>query len=93
MCDVVRAAPAVVHRGVGAEHVVVGEEVGEAELLDPLGVRPHRADVGADLGLREHDADAHRPVSTTSARQGPCQVPHDAIDVHQQGGVPEPLVA
>ena len=49
-------------RDVGAEHVVVGEEVVVAELLGRLRERPHGARVGADLGLREDDAQAHARI-------------------------------
>src|SRR5262249_38659699 len=52
---VVRAGPASMYLRVGADDVVVGEDVGETELLDRLAVRPHRADVAAELGLREDD--------------------------------------
>ena len=38
--DVVGPAPAGVHGRVGADHVVVGQQVGEAELVDPLRRRP-----------------------------------------------------
>ena len=75
--DVVGAGPTVVHRGVGAEHVVVREEVRVSERFDPCAVRPHRAHVRADLGLREHHADLHRlglsrigPVVTRAATEG-----------------------
>jgi hypothetical protein len=52
------------HRRVGADHVVVGEDVGEPELLHPLGVGAHRADVGTDLGLGEDCTDLHRHCLT-----------------------------
>ena len=64
--DVVRAVPRRVHLGIGAEHVVVREQVREAELLDPLRVRADRAAVRADLGLGEHDAYLHGVYRTTS---------------------------
>lgn len=56
---VVRPGPARVHSGIGTEDVVVGQQVGEAQLLDPLNVGTDRAAVGANLGLREHDAYIH----------------------------------
>ena len=52
---VVGAAPRRVHRRVGAEHVVVGEDVGEAEPVDRLGVGAHGTNVAAELGLGEDD--------------------------------------
>ena len=56
---VVGAGPALVNRRVGTDHVVVGEQVGVAELLDALGVCAHRADVATEFRLGEHHADAH----------------------------------
>ena len=53
---------------VGAEHVVVGEQVVEAELLDRLRVGAHAAQVGADLGLREDDAELHRRIRRLEGR-------------------------
>ena len=67
--DVVRAAPRLVHLGIGAEHVVVGQQVLEAELLDALRVRADRAPIGADLRLREHDTDLHARQITTTCRR------------------------
>ena len=57
--------------GVGAEHVVVREEVRGSRAARPLcAYGPHRADVGADLGLREHDSDLHRlGLSATGAHR------------------------
>ena len=49
------------HVGIGPEHVVVGQDVGEAEVFHLLGVGAHRAHVGSDLGLGEDDADSHGP--------------------------------
>jgi hypothetical protein len=46
-------------RGVGADHVVVGEQMGVAELLDPVGVGAHSADIATEFGLGEDHADAH----------------------------------
>ena len=63
--------PTLVHRGVGADDVVVGKDVRVAELLDPLRVRAHGADVGADLGLGEHDTDLHHGLLR---RGGPAAV-------------------
>ena len=56
---VVGPRPSLVDRRVGAEHVVIGEEVPVAERLDALGVGAHGAGVAAQLGLREDDADLH----------------------------------
>ena len=47
-------------RVVGPEHVVVREQMVEAELLDGLRVLAHAAGVGADLRLREDDAELQR---------------------------------
>ena len=63
MRHVVRAVPALVHGRVGAQHVVVGQQVPEAEFLGPLRVAAHRRRVWADLGLREDDADLHAASS------------------------------
>ena len=53
-----------------AEHVVVGEQVVEAELLDALRELPDTADVGADLRLREDGAELHRQA-LRSTREPP----------------------
>ena len=45
--------------GSAPEHVVVGEQVVEAELLHGLRVARARRRVGADLGLGEDDAELH----------------------------------
>ena len=50
--------------GVGPEHVVVGQDVGEPEALHLLGVGAHRTCVGSDLGLGEHDTESHSLLST-----------------------------
>jgi hypothetical protein len=47
------------HRRVSAKYVVVGQDVAEAQFLDPLSIGTDRAAVGADLCLRKHDADVH----------------------------------
>jgi hypothetical protein len=57
--QVVGPAPAGVHGRVGAEHVIVGEDVVVAEVRDGLGVATKRPGVRAGLGLGEHDADLH----------------------------------
>src|ERR1700676_2470118 len=44
---------------VGAHDVVVNEHVGEAELLHTLRVGTNRANVSADLRLREDHSNAH----------------------------------
>jgi hypothetical protein len=54
------------HFRVGANDVVVRENVGKAKLLHSLRVRTHAADVATDLGLREHDADSHVRFLTSS---------------------------
>jgi hypothetical protein len=48
-----------VDRRVGADDVVVRQDVGEAELVDSFAVGAKRADLTAELGLGEHDTDAH----------------------------------
>ena len=53
---VVGAAEAAVAAAVGAEHVVVGQQVGEAELLDALQVGPDGARIRADLVVGQHRA-------------------------------------
>ena len=57
--DVVRAADVAVHGRVGAQHVVVGRQVGVAQVGDGLPVGAHGAPVAAQLGLREHHSDFH----------------------------------
>ena len=52
--DVVRTGPRLVHLGIGADHVVVREQVREAELLDPFRIRADRTAVRTDLRLGEH---------------------------------------
>lgn len=47
------------HRGVGTDDVVVGEDVREPEFLDAPAVRAQHGGVRAELGLREDDSDAH----------------------------------
>ncbi len=56
------------HGRVGAQHVVVGQHVGEAERLDALGVGPDAPGVHADLGLGEHHADPHGAEVTGDSR-------------------------
>ena len=41
--DVIRSLPTLVHVGVGAEHMVVDQDVGVAEFFDALPVRPGRS--------------------------------------------------
>ena len=59
--------PAGVDRRVGADDVVVGQQVGVSRALDRFGVGADRARVGADLGLGEHDTDPHERESRRSA--------------------------
>ena len=56
----VRADEVWMPRIVRTEHVVVGEEVVEAELLHRLRVLADAAGVGADLGLRKDGAELQR---------------------------------
>jgi hypothetical protein len=58
--DVVGPGPPGVDCGVGADDVVVGEQVGVAERLGGLAVGAHSADIAAELGLGEDHADSHR---------------------------------
>ncbi len=57
--DVVGTGPRLVDSRIGAQHVVIGQDMREAKLLDPLCVRADSAAVGADLGLRKYDANFH----------------------------------
>ncbi|MBO0830602.1 MAG: hypothetical protein J2P28_08010 [Actinobacteria bacterium] len=61
--DVVGASPRGVHRRVCAEHVIVGQYVGEAQFLNSLSVSADGTAIGADLGLREYDAYLHESLS------------------------------
>ena len=90
--DVIGAAPTFVHRGIGPEHVVVREQVRVPEPVDTLRVRPHRADVASQFGLREHHADTHTAVSTTGpARSRPRSVRcrRSGNNIHQNGRLVE----
>src|SRR5215472_18957501 len=64
--DVVRSGPRLVDGRVSAEHVVIGEDVGEAKLLHALSVSADGAAVGPDLGLREYHAYIHDCLFTTA---------------------------
>jgi len=57
--NVVRAVPAGVNRGVGADHVVIGQQMREPELFDALAVRADRSGVPSELGLGKHHSNAH----------------------------------
>ena len=57
--DVIRSLPTLVHVGVGAEHMVVDQDVGVAEFFDALTVRLDGSTVAAEFGLRECHSDAH----------------------------------
>ncbi len=57
--DVIRTGPRLVDRRIGAQHVVVGQDVGEAKLLDALPERADSAAIWSDLGLRKYDANIH----------------------------------
>ncbi len=84
MVDAVGTAEVAEHRGVPAEHVVVGREVRVAEVRDRLSEGAHSACVVAELGLGEDGADFHagslpatwwsrsgrgRPTADTSSRR------------------------
>ena len=81
--DRVGAAEVAVHRGVGAEHVVVRGQVGVAEVRDGLPQGADGAPVAPDLGLGEDHADVHgaqsallpgRRASPAQNRTGPVSV-------------------
>ena len=55
---VVRAGPPAVAGRIGAENVVVGEQMMVPHSSTP-DVRPQHRGIGPDLGLREDHADAH----------------------------------
>ena len=59
MCTSYGPVPARVDRRVGADDVVVDEDVAEAELLDALAVGAHRAGVAAEFRLRERHSNSH----------------------------------
>ena len=80
--DVVGTGPALVHAGIGADHVVVGQEVREAEIADRLAVGPHRADVAPELGLREHHTDLHDA--------SPCRADAQRDDLERAQGTGDP---
>jgi hypothetical protein len=48
-----------VDRRVRTDDVVVGQQMGEPQLLDPLAVRADRAGVSAELRLGKDHSDAH----------------------------------
>src|SRR5207342_2592572 len=56
---VIRAAPAAVDVRVGADHVVVREQVSEAELLHAFAVGAYGTDIAGELGLWEDNSDSH----------------------------------
>ena len=56
---VVRAVPALVNLRVGADDVVIDEDVAVSELLHPLGVGAHGPRVSAELRLRERHSNSH----------------------------------
>ena len=70
--DVVRAVPRLVHLGIGADHVVVGQQVREPELLDPDRVLTGIVDRAAELGLGEHHTDLHRPFLSPRGSRRAC---------------------
>ena len=82
--DVVGAVPRLVDLGIGADHVVVGQHVLEAEVLHPLGVGPDGADRGADLGLGQDDADTHH-VAPGVVAGGAARRAHGIGRAHETG--------
>jgi hypothetical protein len=54
--------------GIGADDVIVGQQVAESELLRPQRVGPYGADVGPDLGLRKYNANVHGNPLRSSLR-------------------------
>ena len=59
---VVGAIPALVNLRIGADDVVVDENVAETQFLDPLAVRAHSAWISAEFRLRERHANSHPGV-------------------------------
>ena len=76
----IRAAPTAGPVGVGAEYVVEGEQVAEAQILSGLGVVAQNEGIRPDLRLRKDDADLHAPRPPLTAllhlqrRPSPCQI-------------------
>ncbi len=60
----VTPAPVRTGGGIGAEHVVVGQDMVEAKPFGGLGVVAEDAGVSADFGLWESNADLHEAVSS-----------------------------
>ena len=71
--DVVRAVPTRMDPRVGANDVVVGEQMGVAEILGRLAVRADRANVSAELGLGEDHADPHRTPPSRCSSSRACR--------------------
>src|SRR5262249_19246901 len=63
----IRTGPVRSPGNVGAEHVVVREQVVVPELFGRLGEGMDATRVGSDLGLRENGADAHARIITEQA--------------------------
>jgi hypothetical protein len=58
----------------------------EAELVHPLGVGAHSADVRTDLGLRKDDPDLHSLCSTTEHASGAPRQTHRQLSVMDSAG-------
>ena len=58
---VVGYGPPGVHVGISALDMVVGQEVREAQLFDPMAVGAHRAAIAAQFCLWKHHIDPHNP--------------------------------
>ena len=56
---VIRPAPAGMDARVGADDMVIGEDMREVRGLDVFGIGAHSAGIRTDLGLGKHHSDAH----------------------------------
>ena len=71
--DVVGAPKAVMHRRVGADDVVIGEDVGKPQFLDALTVRAKGRGIRGDFGLWEDNSDAHSVCNHVASGLLPAQ--------------------
>ena len=68
--DVVGTVPADMDGRIGPDHMVVGQQMAVAQLLDALAVRAYGRLVGTELGLGEHYTDLH--LRSSSHALGPA---------------------
>ncbi|CNH15352.1 Uncharacterised protein [Mycobacterium tuberculosis] len=61
------------HRGVGADDVVVGQDVGESELFHALGVSAEDGGISPELGLRERDSKTHSQCNRAAPQLLPAK--------------------